>query len=181
MSFWQENKISLAIIFSGLIIATSLYFALKPKGDNSLKLNQNQEKQKTKTTLTSTPTPTKEIISLTTASIPTEKPTSTIGVPVLNENQIKQGLLSKTIIPEDKLEFKIGERIDRENKILIRGTLRSKDEESGAGFFAYCDLEKCEVTFVGQEVPKCSEVNPYGYPLSWADYCMNEVGEVVKR
>lgn len=180
MSFWQENKIPLAIVFSGLIIGLSLYFALKPKTDNnSLKVSQNQNSQKTETIITSTPT--KEVISPTIASIPTEKPVPTVGIPVLNENQIKQSLLSKTIIPEDKLEFKIGERIDRENKILIRGTLRSKDEESGAGFFAYCDLEKCEVTFVGQEVPKCSEVNPYGYPLSWADYCMNEVGEVVKR
>ncbi|MDH7476075.1 MAG: hypothetical protein QHH09_01220 [Microgenomates group bacterium] len=120
-------------------------------------------------------------ISTTTASIPTEKPSPTLGVPVLNENQIKQGLLSKTIIPENKLEFQIGERVDRENKILIRGTVKNKDEESGAGFFSYCDLQKCEVTFVGQEVPKCSEVNPYGYPLSWADCCVNEEEKLIKR
>lgn len=119
----------------------------------------------------------------TTASVPTEKIvlSPTVVVPQLNEEQIKQGLLSKTIIPADKLQFEIGERRDRENKILIRGTVKNKDEEHGAGFFAYCDLEKCEVTFVGQEVPKCSEVNPYGYPLDWADYCIDEKGELVKR
>lgn len=43
---------------------------------------------------------------------------------------------------------------------------------SGAGFFGYCNLEKCEITFIGQGVPKCSEVNLYNYSLSWTDYCL---------
>lgn len=69
MSFLRENRIPLVIVFSGLIIATSLYFALKPKEDNnSLKVSQNS--QKTETNITSTPT--KEVSVPTTASIPTE-------------------------------------------------------------------------------------------------------------
>ncbi|GAB4218766.1 MAG: hypothetical protein Fur009_1510 [Candidatus Microgenomates bacterium] len=180
MSFWQENKAPLSIVFSGIVIAVSLYFALKPIGSTLIKKEKVVENEQK---LEISPTSISQEIntSPTTVSIPTEKPSPTLGIPVLNENQIKQGLLSKTIIPDDKLEFQIGERIDRENKILLRGTVKSKDEESGAGFFAYCNLQKCEVTFVGQEVPKCSEVNPYGYPLSWADYCLDEGGEVVKR
>lgn len=179
MSFWQENKIPLAIVFSGIVIAVSLYFALKPNNSSFFKKERVENNQNSEISLTAI----SQVIntSPTSASIPTENPSPTLSIPVLNKNQIKQGLLSKTIIPEDKLEFQIGEKIDRENKILIRGTVKSKDEESGAGFFSYCDLQKCEVTFVGQEVPKCSEVNPYGYPLSWADYCVNEGGEVVKR
>lgn len=169
MSFWQENKVPLAIIFSGIVISVSLYLALKPNSSNFFKkeepIENNQQLK----------------ISPTSAFIPTEKPSPTLGVPILNENQIKQGLLSKTNISEDKLEFQIGERVDRENKILIRGMVKNKDEEVGANFFAYCNLQKCEVTFVGQKVPKCNEVNPYGYPLSWADYCINDGGEVVKR
>ncbi|MGB9707552.1 MAG: hypothetical protein ACPL1D_02235, partial [Microgenomates group bacterium] len=161
MSFWQENKVPLAIVFLGVVISVSLYLALKP---NSLNFFKKEEPVENNQKLKISPISGFQEInnSPTVVSVPTEKPSLTLNTPILNENQIKQGLLAKTIIPEDKLEFKISERIDRENKILIRGTVKSKDEQSGAGFFAYCDLKKCEVTFVGQGVPKCSEVNPYG-------------------
>lgn len=182
MSFLEKNKIPLAIIFSGIIIAVSIYFGLKSK-----EVKQKNQSSNTQSTFNNYSTPTSTITTIPThGSIPneTEIPTPTTTVPPIpkfNEEQIKQGLLSKTIISEEKLEYSIGERLDRENKILIRGTVKNKDEEHGAGFFAYCDFQKCEVTFVGQEVPKCSEINPYGYPLDWADYCLDEKRKLIKR
>jgi len=180
MSFFQENKIPLAIVLAGFLIGLGLYLGLR---QNNL-TTQKVTLQTSTTTLNSILTPTStKIISPTLTLIFTPTPTSfpTVGIPQVNEEQIKKGLLAKTNISEDKLIFSIGERFARENKIFIRGTVRNKDEEHGAGFFAYCDLEKCEVTFVGQEIPKCSEVNPYSYPREWADYCIDEKGEIVKR
>lgn len=183
MSFLQKNKIPIAIIISGLFIAIAIFFGLR--GEKDFKVGKNTNKQPI-ISQTQSLSPTKILkqkLTSTTASVPTEKIvlSSTVAVPQLKEEQIRQGLMVKTIIPADKLQFEIGEQRDRENRILIRGTVKNKDEEHGAGFFAYCDLEKCEVTFVGQEVPKCSEVNPYGYPLDWADYCVDNRGEIVKR
>jgi hypothetical protein len=176
MSFFQENKISLAIVLAGFLIGLGLYLGLR---QNNLKTQTSLKEDNEKMiTISSPPTPT-SIPTLTKTLSPTSFPT--VGIPQVNEEQIKKGLLAKTNISEDKLIFSIGERFARENKIFIRGTVRNKDEEHGAGFFAYCDLEKCEVTFVGQEVPKCSEVNPYSYPREWADYCIDEKGEIVKR
>ena len=186
MFFFQENKIPLAIVLAGFLIGLGLYLGLR---QNNLKTQTSLKEDNEKMiTISSPPTPT-SIPTLTKTPSPTSTvvltptPTSfpTVGIPQVNEEQIKKGLLAKTNISEDKLIFSIGERFARENKIFIRGTVRNKDEEHGAGFFAYCDLEKCEVTFVGQEIPKCSEVNPYSYPREWADYCIDEKGEIVKR
>ncbi|MCX7881061.1 MAG: hypothetical protein N2482_00920 [Patescibacteria group bacterium] len=182
MSFWQENKIPLAIVFSGLLIAFSIYFALKPFSLNSLKTSLKTEiKEKTTENNQEVVSPTTANITITNTISVTEKLSPTTDVPHLDENQIKQGLINKTTIPTDKLEYEIGERLNRENKILIRGVVKNKEEISGAGFFAYCDLEKCEVTYVGQGVPKCSQVNPYNYPLNWADYCVDTGGNTVAR
>lgn len=183
MSFFQENKIPLAIILSGLFIALAIFFGLRGEKDFKFASNKNEPPTISQAQSLSPTKILEQKLTPTTASVSTEKIvlSSTVAVPQLNEEQIKQGLLAKTIIPADKLQFEIGERRDRENKILIRGTVKNKDDEHGAGFFAYCDLEKCEVTFVGQEVPKCSEVNPFGYPLDWADYCVDNRGEIVKR
>jgi len=180
MSFFQENKIPLAIVLAGFLIGLGLYLGLR---QNNL-TTQKVTLQTSTTTLNSILTPTStKIISptLTLIFTPTITSSPSVGIPHIDEEQIKKGLLAKTNISEDKLIFSIGERFARENKIFIRGTVRNKDEEHGAGFFAYCDLEKCEVTFVGQEIPKCSEVNPYSYPREWADYCIDEKGEIVKR
>jgi hypothetical protein len=54
-------------------------------------------------------------------------------------------------------------------------------EDGGAGFLAAKDTQGVwVVTYVGQGVPDCDEVDPYGYPTSWADACMRD-GVTVPR
>ena len=97
------------------------------------------------------------------------------------EEAIKQELLQKTAIPEDKLVFEIAENTGK----IARGAVKNKDSQvGGAGWFAAKNQNtqnKWRVTYVGQGVPECSEVNPYNYPTSWADYCLNTQGKTVKR
>lgn len=98
-------------------------------------------------------------------------------MPVSAEDMIRDALVAKTGIPEDELDFSVGENTEW----IARGTVRREGEPGGAGFFAAKDMEGVWiVTYVGQGVPECDEVNPYGYPTTWADYCM-EGGVAVPR
>jgi hypothetical protein len=98
-------------------------------------------------------------------------------VTLSDEEMIREALVAKTGIPESELSYSIGESTGW----IARGTVKRAGETGGAGFFAAKDMEMVwVVTYVGQGVPACDEVNPYGYPTSWADYCM-ESGVAVKR
>ncbi|MCD6225618.1 hypothetical protein J7J95_00850 [bacterium] len=90
-------------------------------------------------------------------------------------------LSEKTGIPEDEIHFSVGEQIKKEDKILLRGGVSREGEMGGAAFFAVVDENGVKVTYAGQGVPLCSEVNPHDYPLSWADYCVDENGNTVPR
>ncbi len=99
---------------------------------------------------------------------------------ISDEEAIRQELLQKTNIPENKLEFEISVN----NGKIARGSVKNKDDQGGAGWFAAKNQNtqnKWKVTYVGQGVPKCTEVNPYNYPTPWADYCLNAQGKTVKR
>lgn len=100
---------------------------------------------------------------------------------VLSDKEaIKQSLLQVSEIPENKLEFEIADN----NGQIARGTVKNKDDQGGAGWFAakkQNTQNKWKVTYIGQGVPKCTEVNPYNYPTSWADYCLNSQGQAVAR
>lgn len=106
----------------------------------------------------------------TNVAIPPEEPVSA-------EEMIREALIAKTGIPEGELSYSIAENTGW----IARGTVRREGEMGGAGFFAAKDMEGVWiVTYVGQGVPECDEVNPYGYPSEWADYCM-EGGVAVPR
>ena len=99
---------------------------------------------------------------------------------VSDEVLIKQALLQVSNIPENKLEFEIADN----NGQIARGTIKNKDDQGGAGWFAAKNQNtqnKWKVTYIGQGVPKCTEVNPYNYPTSWADYCLNSQGQAIAR
>ena len=51
----------------------------------------------------------------------------------------------------------------------------------GAGFLGYIDNTGVHITYAGQGVPECKDVNPYNYPTSWADYCTSQNGDTIKR
>ena len=110
----------------------------------------------------------------------TSDKTSKKKIAFSDEFLIKQALLEVTEIPEDKLEFSIAYN----NGQIARGTVKNKDDQGGAGWFAaknQSTQNKWVVTYNGQGVPYCSEVNPYNYPISWADYCIDTQGNTVKR
>ena len=90
---------------------------------------------------------------------------------------LRQALLDKTGINPSDFMFDIADN----NGTIARGTVKDKNDISGAGWFAHKSNGVWTITYVGQGVPKCSEVNPYGYPVSWADYCLNSQGKPVHR
>ncbi len=94
-----------------------------------------------------------------------------------DEELIKEALLRKTNIPKSDLEFEIADNTGT----IARGTVKNKNEMAGAGWFATKNNNTWTVTYVGQGVPQCSEVNPYNYPISWVDYCINSQGQTVHR
>ncbi len=161
------TKIALAIVIGAGAIAAGLYLGLQ------------------KTTL-----PAKITISVT--PIPTPAPTAPPATPspqppsptpeiTWTKSDLIKALSQKTGIPEDKITFSLGDKITRPDKILIRGAVSQKGAIGGGGFFGYIDHQGVHITYTGQGVPQCSEVDPYGYPLSWADYCLNSQGQLVRR
>lgn len=102
--------------------------------------------------------------------------------PILNQEQIKQSLLVKTGIPQDYLSFSVGKTQEVEGRLLISGGVKdARSEVGGAGFFAVCEIDNCFVVYTGQGVPECSAINPYNFPKSWADYCLDATGKTIKR
>jgi len=171
----SSNKIALSIIIGAFLIAVALYFGLK----QGLKKNQYVANQNTKPLTTPTiVTPTPEKLTPTSKPSPTPSPTPEI---VWTKEDILNALHEKTGIDKDKINFGISKKIDKGDKILLRGGVSEKGAMGGALFFAVVDKDGVKVTFAGNGVPLCSEVEPYGYPLSWADYCIDENGNTVKR
>ncbi len=155
----------ISIIISSSIISAGIYFGLqhsKPTPSNS----------QTQTAFSPQPTPTP-----TPSPSPTSTPTPEI---TWTKSDIITALHQKTGIPLDKIEYSLSEPLKRNQRLLIRGTVKNKDDIGGAGFFGYIDTQGVHITYTGQGVPDCSQVNPYGYPLSWVDYCLQN-GQAVKR
>ncbi len=114
------------------------------------------------------------------SNTPTVTNTATPVKITWTKDEVIKAVSAKSGIPLDKIKVSIGETIDKGDKILMRGTVGEVGEVSGAGWFAVITTAGVNVTYVGQGVPECSEVNPFGYPTSWADYCMSN-GNTVKR
>lgn len=108
----------------------------------------------------------------------TESSVSTPPEPVMlsDEELIGEALVMKTGIPESEITYSVGES----DGAIARGTVGRVGEMGGAGFFAAKVSGDWMITYVGQGVPACDEVNPYGYPTTWADYCI-QGGSVVPR
>ena len=165
----KNLSIPLSIIVGAGLIAGGVYFGLK----EGLKKDQFDLQ----------PSPEASVIpSAKPTPIPT--PTSTpTPVPEISwtKSELRKALSRKSGIPESELKFSVGDEIKKPGKILLRGSLGREGEMGGAGFFAVVNDQGIKVTYVGQGVPECSEVNPYGYPTSWADYCLDSSGQTVKR
>ncbi len=173
----ESTKIFLGLIIGSVIIAAGLYFGLKEGlkniSTNKITVSQNQDHNTKVTPLPSnTPTP---------QETPTPSATPTPAEISWTKSDIIKALSKKTHIPEGEIKFSIGQKVTKKDKVLIKGAVSRKGEMGGAGFFGVINEEGVNITYVGQGVPRCSEVNPYGYPLSWADYCVKDNGQVVRR
>jgi hypothetical protein len=177
MSFWQENKIVLAIVLGAGLIAAALYFGLTNK-KVSLVPNRHQASLLPSPAVSNTPPR-----QISPQPSPTGKrPTPTLALEIsYRKSDLLAALSEKTNIPENEINFSVSEEIKKENKILLRGSVSREGEMGGAAFFAVVDKNGVTVTFTGQGVPQCSEVNPYGYPVAWVDYCVDGNGQTVAR
>jgi len=184
----KENKVAVSIIVGAALIAVAIYLGLTQKLTFE-KQSQEESGSKSVTSIPTTgeeepatkeelaPSPTVEPTAVTS---PTSSPTPTPEI-TWRKSDIITALSEKTGIPEDEINFSIGEQLDQGDKILLRGGVSREGEMGGAAFFAVVDENGVQVTYAGQGVPECSEVNPYGYPTSWADYCVDENGQTVAR
>jgi len=169
MSARQGLPVAVSVFLGAVVIAIALYFGL----------SQRHVVAPSQQPLVS---PSSEITPTTETSI-TQIPTVTQAQEVTwTKTDLIAALSAKTGIPEAEIKFSTGEEVDQGNTKLLRGTVSREGEMGGGGFFAVVSTGGVNVTYTGQGVPLCSEVNPYGYPLSWADYCiMDGGGNTVRR
>ena len=168
------NKTAISILIGAILIAVALYFGLTQKG---FPIGSSKTTNQVSLSPTSLPSPS-PTVSAKLSTIPSPAPTAEI---IWKKSDLITALSQKTGIPEGKINFSVGEEIKKEGKVLLRGGVSREGEMGGAGFFAVVDVNGVTVTYAGQGVPQCSEVNPYGYPLSWVDYCVDEQGHTVAR
>ena len=170
----QGNKIILAILLGSGVIAGGIYFGLgnisRHPGGTVPQPTASVSPAQVTATPTPTPTPT-----------PTQAPPTTPAEITWTKSDLIAALSQKTGIPANEIKFSVGKQIKKPGKVLLNGSVSRQGEMGGAGFFAIVNASGVKVTYAGQGVPQCSEVNPYGYPLSWADYCVNSQGQTVKR
>ncbi len=168
----QANKIVLSILLGAGAIAAGVYFGLNSMGrQKGVSLQPTIAVRLTRRAI-ATPLPTVP---------PTQAPTATPAPITWAKSDLIAALSQKTGIPKNEIKFSVGKQIKRANSVLLNGSVSRQGEMGGAAFFAVVDAGGVKVTFTGQGVPQCSEVNPYGYPLSWVDYCVNSQGQTVKR
>lgn len=179
----QENKIAISLFLGAAVIAGAVYFGLTKLRPSIPQPKTGEPMMEASPTIETSPT-----IQQPTDKPPTQETPATAPSPVASpipeiswtKSDLIAALSSKTGIPEAEIVFSTGDIVDHGNTKLIRGTVQRQGEMGGAGFFAVADVDGVTVTYAGQGVPDCSEVNPYNYPLSWADYCMDG-GNTVRR
>lgn len=87
------------------------------------------------------------------------------------QDLIRRALVAKTGIPEGEMVASVAQSTGR----VARGTVSRAGEEDGGLFLAARDTQGVwVVTFVGNGVPDCADVEPYGYPAGWVDACMRD-------
>lgn len=119
------------------------------------------------------------------ATSPTRLPPTATATPpaggsptpaISDEEVIKQGLIEKTGISEEDLEYSISYNDGQ----VARGSVRNKNEMGGAAWFAGKKDGRWVIAYVGQGVPECSEIEPFNFSIDWISHCM-EGGVAVER
>lgn len=165
---WERNKIPLSIILGAVIIGLFIYL---PKPINKEVSQQISTPQITATTTQVTPTQLPSPVPPTVGTSPTALPTTNDSL------LIKQALITKTGISEDKIEFSINQNTGTHAKGNV------KDKESiGGGYWLASKVDgQWIIVYDGQSTPSCSVINPYNFPKSMVSECLNASGTVVVR
>ena len=176
----SSDKTAISIFAGAIFIAVALYLGLTRA---KLSFVPRQTTNQSSPTVVSSPPPQlTSTLNPTGSSQPSSIPSPTLKPEITwKKSDLIVALSQRTTIPENEIKFSVGNETEKDNKILLRGTVSREGEMGGAGFFAVVDQNGVQVTYAGQGVPQCSEVNPYGYPVSWADYCLDQNNNVVPR
>jgi hypothetical protein len=160
----STNKIAVSIIIAGIIIALAIYLS------SAFPLSS---------LLSKAPTPTvSPALSPTVEEEITETPTATTTTaPSTDPAGLRTAVLAKSGIPEADFEYSSSYN----DGVIARGSLKNKNDISGAGWFAAKVDDNWVVAYIGQGVPKCSEIQAYDFPTSWISHCVNDSGETVAR
>lgn len=72
--------------------------------------------------------------------------------------------------------------ISQKTDTFAKGTVSTKGEETGGGYYlAFKDKGNWYIAYDGQVNPECSQVNPFGFPVSMVPECLDASGNVVTR
>jgi len=108
---------------------------------------------------------------------PEEPPPS--GSEMNDEEAIKQALLANLGWSESELEFSIG----RNDGNFAEGGVNKANEMGGAAWLAAKDNNgQWVIVHTGQDLPLCSDIQPYNFPPEWVPYCWDEAsGTSIER
>ncbi len=161
----QLVKIPLSIIFGAVIIGFFIFFSQNPNF-----LNQYPNISQL------SPTPISQITPTTANQFPTITSISPT-VTVSDEKLIEQALITKAGIGQDEISVSISYNANG----LARGGVKNKNEMSGAAWFAGKQNGVWIISYVGQGVPKCSEISGFDYPTTWLSHCVDSNGKTIER
>lgn len=109
---------------------------------------------------------------------PTAPPPPTAIPTLTDEEAIKQALLAKLGWTAAEMEFSIGPNTGS----LAQGTVKKVNEMSGAAWFAGKDNSgKWIVSYIGQGIPYCSEIQAFNFPTDWISHCVDASENTVAR
>lgn len=162
-SFISRNKVVLSIIVGALIIGGFIYFSQTAPLLLQQEVGVSPTVEEGVLEPTEAVSPTRLPATVTATTVP-PSPTPTVS----DEEVIKQGLIEKTGIPDEDLEYSISYNDGQ----VARGSVRSKNEISGAAWFAGKKNGEWVIAYVGQGVPECSEIEPFNFSIDWISHCM---------
>lgn len=121
---------------------------------------------------------------VTTAEIQsTEQPIQDTSLEETDQNDsdgteaIQAALLEKTGIEAEKLELTVAQNTGTHAK----GTLKHKDDVSGAYFIAAKVDSLWVIAYDGQAVPSCAEIASYNFPVDMVPECLDGENNLVVR
>ena len=119
---------------------------------------------------------TQPILTQAADAAPTSVPPSAIPT-LTDEELIRQALLARTGWTDAELDFSMGDNTGT----LARGTLKKVGEMQGAAWFAgKNNAGNWVITYIGQGIPECSEIQGFNFPTEWISHCVDANGNVIE-